>query len=128
MNHSTTILAASVAAALSMAASAASADAHQEKCYGVSLAGQNDCAAGPGTTCAGTSTINYQGNAWEMVATGTCATMAIEADAEGNARHGVTQATLDAGMDGNAYGPGINRDLPATLSSEISDTYMPVMM
>ena len=43
-----------------------------EKCYGVSLAGKNDCAAGPGTTCAGTSTRDFQGNAWKLVAKGTC--------------------------------------------------------
>ena len=47
--------------------------AAQEKCYGVSLAGKNDCAAGPGTTCAGTSKTDYQGNAWMNVAKGTCA-------------------------------------------------------
>jgi uncharacterized membrane protein len=46
-----------------------------EKCYGVAKAGQNDCAAGPGTTCAGTSKVDYQGNAWKMVAKGTCTTM-----------------------------------------------------
>ncbi|HLB13749.1 MAG TPA: DUF2282 domain-containing protein [Burkholderiales bacterium] len=46
-----------------------------DKCYGVSLAGKNDCAAGPGTTCAGTSKMDYQGNAWKYVAKGTCATM-----------------------------------------------------
>lgn len=46
-----------------------------EKCYGVSLAGKNDCAGGPGTTCAGTSKKNYQGNAWKNVPTGTCTTM-----------------------------------------------------
>lgn len=43
-----------------------------EKCYGISLAGQNDCAAGPGTSCAGTSKIDYQGDAWKKVPTGTC--------------------------------------------------------
>jgi uncharacterized membrane protein len=43
-----------------------------EKCYGVSLAGKNDCAAGPGTTCAGTSKVDYQGNAWKHVPKGTC--------------------------------------------------------
>ena len=43
-----------------------------EKCYGVSLAGKNDCAAGPGTSCAGTSTRDYQGNAWKLVPAGTC--------------------------------------------------------
>jgi uncharacterized membrane protein len=46
-----------------------------DKCYGVSLAGKNDCAAGPGTSCAGTSKVDYQGNAWKYVAKGTCATM-----------------------------------------------------
>jgi uncharacterized membrane protein len=43
-----------------------------DKCFGVSLAGKNDCAAGPGTSCAGTSKRNYQGNAWKYVAKGTC--------------------------------------------------------
>ena len=46
-----------------------------EKCYGVSMAGKNDCAAGPGTTCAGTSKMDYQGNAWKNVPAGTCATI-----------------------------------------------------
>ena len=46
-----------------------------EKCYGVALAGKNDCKAGPGTTCAGTSKVDYQGNAWKMVPTGTCTTV-----------------------------------------------------
>jgi len=43
-----------------------------EKCYGVALKGQNDCYAGAGTTCAGTSTVDYQGNSFKVVATGTC--------------------------------------------------------
>lgn len=43
-----------------------------EKCYGVAKAGQNDCKAGAGTTCAGTSRANYQGNAWKLVPAGTC--------------------------------------------------------
>lgn len=46
-----------------------------EKCYGVSMAGKNDCAAGPGTTCAGTSKMDYQANAWKFVPAGTCATI-----------------------------------------------------
>lgn len=49
--------------------------AKMEKCYGVSLAGKNDCAAGPGTTCAGTAKVDYQGNAWKNVAAGTCETI-----------------------------------------------------
>ena len=43
-----------------------------EKCYGISLAGKNDCKAGAGTSCAGTSVKNYQGNAWKAVKIGTC--------------------------------------------------------
>ncbi len=46
-----------------------------EKCYGVSLAGKNDCAAGAGTSCAGTSKVDYQGSAWRNVAKGTCASI-----------------------------------------------------
>ncbi|MBI1236907.1 MAG: DUF2282 domain-containing protein [Alphaproteobacteria bacterium] len=48
------------------------ADAAMEQCYGIALAGENDCAAGPGTSCEGTSTIDYQGNAWTYVPEGTC--------------------------------------------------------
>ncbi len=70
---SAAVLATSLTAALTMAAGPAAAQgADREKCYGVSLAGKNDCAAGPGTTCAGTSKTNYQGNAWTYVAKGTC--------------------------------------------------------
>lgn len=43
-----------------------------EKCYGIASAGKNDCAAGPGTSCAGTSKVDYQGNAWKHVPAGTC--------------------------------------------------------
>ncbi len=66
----------SFAAALAIASSPASAqNADKERCYGVSMAGKNDCAAGPGTTCAGTSKVDYQGNAWKYVAKGTCVSM-----------------------------------------------------
>jgi uncharacterized membrane protein len=44
----------------------------KEKCYGVARAGKNDCAAGPGTTCAGTAKTDFQGNAWVLVDKGTC--------------------------------------------------------
>jgi uncharacterized membrane protein len=53
----------------------ASIKGEKEKCYGVAKAGQNDCAAGPGTTCAGTSKVDYQGNAWKYVPKGTCTAM-----------------------------------------------------
>lgn len=55
-------------------AAAETSEGEKEKCYGVSLAGQNDCAAGPGTSCAGTSVVDYQGNAWTYVDAGTCET------------------------------------------------------
>ncbi len=73
-------LAGSFAAALTMIAAPAFAgpvapQPTMDKCYGIALKGQNDCAAGPGTTCAGTSRVDYQGNAWKYVAKGTCATI-----------------------------------------------------
>jgi uncharacterized membrane protein len=46
-----------------------------EKCFGVALKGQNDCYAGAGTTCAGTSNVDYQGNAFKLEPKGTCTTM-----------------------------------------------------
>lgn len=79
--------AAVVAGALAVAgASLVSSPAHaaNEKCYGVAKAGQNDCKAGPGTTCAGSSTVDYQGNAWKMVPKGTCTTMKIDSDRSGS--------------------------------------------
>ena len=65
------------ALALALGAAFASLPAHaqsadKEKCFGVALKGKNDCAAGPGTTCAGTSKTDFQGNAWSLVAKGTC--------------------------------------------------------
>ena len=44
----------------------------KDKCYGVALKAKNDCKAGAGTTCAGTSKVDFQGNAWSMVPKGTC--------------------------------------------------------
>lgn len=61
-----------LAAGTAPAAPTAATKATMEKCYGVALAGHNDCKAGAGTTCAGTSRVNYQGNAFKMVKAGTC--------------------------------------------------------
>ena len=81
------VLAGSFAAALALVATPASAQwkgpgtgpkparADMDKCYGVALKEDNDCAAGAGTTCAGTSSTDYQGNAWKYVAKGTCDTI-----------------------------------------------------
>lgn len=68
----TTLLAAAVTAGLASGAQAETTKPEMEKCYGVAKAGQNDCAAGAGTSCAGTSTTDYQGNAWKLVKAGTC--------------------------------------------------------
>ena len=66
-------IAGALTAAFSLMPAASTASAQgMEKCYGVSKAGKNDCAAGPGTTCAGTSTIDSQSNAWILVPSGTC--------------------------------------------------------
>jgi uncharacterized membrane protein len=61
-------------AAVAVPAKAAEAPS-KEKCFGISLAGKNDCAAGPGTTCAGTNKVDYNGQAWKLVPKGTCVTM-----------------------------------------------------
>ncbi len=93
-------LSASLACALTMAASTgAIAQESMEKCFGVSLAGKNDCAAGAGTTCAGTSKVDYQGNAWTLVPAGTCTTMELPAASDGTSRMGSLEA--------------LARDLPA---------------
>ena len=65
-------LTAGVAAGLAATPATAQKKPAMEKCYGISKAGQNDCAAGPGTSCAGTSTRDWQGDAWKLVAKGTC--------------------------------------------------------
>ncbi len=74
-----TLTAASLAIALGTAMSIAAAPvaaqdtmADKEKCYGVAMKGKNDCKAGAGTSCAGTSKVDHQGNAWSMVPKGTC--------------------------------------------------------
>jgi len=77
MKSTIALAAASLAAASLLAASptVAQSSGAKEKCYGVSLKGKNDCAAGPGTSCAGTSTVDYQGNAWKYVGKGECVKM-----------------------------------------------------
>lgn len=70
-SRSLTVTALALVALVSSVAIAADKP-EQEKCFGVSKAGKNDCAAGPGTSCAGTSKVDYQGNAWKFVPKGTC--------------------------------------------------------
>lgn len=69
----TVAIAAAVASTIATLAASSPAQAGaKEKCYGIALKGQNDCAAGAGTTCAATSRVDYQGNAWKLVDKGTC--------------------------------------------------------
>ncbi|WP_026606441.1 DUF2282 domain-containing protein [Methylocapsa acidiphila] len=74
-------LAGALATALTLVSATASAQtmggdkAGKEKCYGVSLKGENDCAAGAGTSCAGSSKVDYDGSIWKYVPKGTCETI-----------------------------------------------------
>ncbi|MEM7025293.1 MAG: DUF2282 domain-containing protein [Pseudomonadota bacterium] len=108
MTKSSTLAAASVAGAVALAISATSVTtpAHaqaKEKCYGISLAGQNDCAAGPGTTCAGTSTVDYQGNAWTLVPAGDCVKYGVD----------TANATFDLPDGRKGSLEPLERDVPA---------------
>lgn len=87
-----TAIAGALAAALAAHATGAAAQESMEKCFGVALAGQNDCKAGAGTTCAGTSKVDYQGNSFKLVPAGTCMTMELPAMADGTARMGSLEA------------------------------------
>ncbi len=102
----TALIAGSIALALSSTATVQTAHAAgaKEKCYGVSLAGQNDCAAGPGTTCAGTSKVDYQGNAWTLVPAGDCVKFGVEETVAGFELPGDRVGSLEE----------LDRDLPAT--------------
>ena len=91
---SKTALAASITAAAALSAAAPAHAGGMDKCYGVALAGENDCAAGPGTSCEGTSTVDYQGNSWKFVPAGTCESISLPDGRTGS---------LDA----------LDRDLPA---------------
>jgi uncharacterized membrane protein len=67
-------IAAALSSALATSAVSPAQAGAKEKCYGIALKGQNDCAAGAGTTCAATAKVDYQGNAWKLVDAGTCVT------------------------------------------------------
>ena len=95
----TMAVASAMTAALAAHTAPAAAEGAKEKCYGVSLAGQNDCKAGAGTTCAGSSTVDYQGNAWTLVDEGTCSEIDLPDMSDGMAREGSLEP--------------LERDLPA---------------
>lgn len=100
---SASMIAGAVALAVSASANVTPAAAQaKEKCYGIALAGQNDCKAGPGTTCAGTSAVNYQGNSWKLVPAGDCM------------KYGVDEANAKYQLPGDRKGSltPLGRDLP----------------
>ena len=105
MNKPMKSLAVAGAVATALAAHVTPAEAaEKEKCFGIAKAGENDCQAGPGTTCAGTSTVDYQGNAWTLVPAGTCEETVIEAS-----------MTMD-GMERMGSLEALDRDLPEIVS------------
>jgi uncharacterized membrane protein len=80
----TAIASIATSAPLTKAEGDAATAAGKEKCYGVALKGQNDCAAGPGTTCQGTSTVDFQGNAWKFVRGGSCTSIVVPGGKHGS--------------------------------------------
>lgn len=80
---SAAVVAGALAAGISMA-TVTTAEAAKIKCYGISKAGANDCAAGPGTTCAGTSKVDYQGNAWKYVEAASCESITVAGGRKGS--------------------------------------------
>lgn len=99
-----TMLAGAVALAVSATLAPLPASAgSKEKCFGIALAGKNDCGAGSGTTCGGTSTVDYQGNAWKLVPTGDCVKYGVEED----------NATYELPGDRKGSLTMLERDLPA---------------
>jgi uncharacterized membrane protein len=100
---SAAMIAGAVALAVSATSNVTPAQAQaKEKCYGISMAGQNDCAAGPGTTCAGTSSVDYQGNAWKLVPAGDCMKYGVEE----------SQAQFELPGDRKGSLEALERDLP----------------
>ncbi len=82
--YASAALALAFGAAMTMAVAPAVAQSDKEKCFGVALKGKNDCAAGAGTTCAGTSKVDFQGNAWTLVAKGSCEKTMSKTSPSGN--------------------------------------------
>ena len=120
MSRKTTILTeAMLASAVALAVSEGvtpmlASAAENEKCYGITLAGRNDCAAGPGTTCAGTATVDYQGNAWTLVPKGDCR------------KYGVEESNPQYALPGDRRGSLaiLGRDLPSGFVQDDATTHV----
>ncbi len=71
----------------------------KEKCYGITMAGENDCGNLAGThSCESQSTVSYDAGEWQFVAKGTCASTVVQ-DADGNDHHGMNKAEAKAAME-----------------------------
>ena len=80
INRTTTAALAAAVAAAALMSSGANAQApatDKERCYGISMAGKNDCAATGNNSCSGQSKADYDAKAWKYVAKGSCATMEV---------------------------------------------------
>jgi len=92
---SAAIVAGAISSAVAMGVSVQPAHAAKLKCFGVSLAKANDCAAGEGTTCAGTSSVDYQGNAWKYVEAESCSDIVIKVEGQADRMGSDTALTRD---------------------------------
>ncbi len=65
------LTAAAIGAVLAISTGPVSAAGDKEKCYGISAAGNNDCATAT-SSCAGTSKMDRQGDAFVAIPKGLC--------------------------------------------------------
>jgi uncharacterized membrane protein len=95
MNTTSKITSLAVAGALASAVALATAPANaaddMEKCFGISKAGQNDCAAEGSNSCAGTSRVDFDPHGWKLVKKGTCTTTSVTLP-DGSSRAGSLEA------------------------------------
>lgn len=71
------VIVAAVAAAAAADAGAQQSGAERERCYGISMAGANDCASTGNNSCAGTAKADHDRGAWKYVAKGTCTSIEV---------------------------------------------------
>jgi uncharacterized membrane protein len=85
MNKKQLLASAALAVTIATTVAAPAQAASKEKCYGVAMAGQNDCANLAGThSCAGQSSLDNDFGEWKLVAKGTCEDLGglLKADAK----------------------------------------------
>lgn len=85
MNNTKLLASATLAIALATTVTAPVQAAGKEKCYGVAMAGQNDCGNLAGThSCAGQSAVDNDFGEWKLVAKGSCVDLGglLKADAK----------------------------------------------